>query len=205
MAKPKVPNRPHIQGCDGRAYLNPAYYGFDDPQGNSARILERIADIKIRHDVMQREIASKRARIQQLENEGRQDTITAFVEGVEEFPDISEIAALKSDIQDLSEKVRLAKIATETLGGQLNTEQRMNADKWLVVLQSRENQLLGEWAKIEAMAAELLGRWREHASLCEAVTGERVSLDFAHPSRPIATKDPDDVVIDSRRAGAIVG
>ncbi len=62
---------------------------------------------------------------------------------------------------------------------------------------------MDQYTAIEQRMQAVLDLWRQHASLVETITGERVYTDFAHPSRPSMLKDPDDVVISSRTAGSI--
>jgi hypothetical protein len=36
VRKPKIPNKPYIHGADGRPYLNPVYFGFEEKDEPSA-------------------------------------------------------------------------------------------------------------------------------------------------------------------------
>jgi hypothetical protein len=66
MAKtPKIKGS-SVMGADGRSYMNPAHYGFPDPGGAAARILDRILQIKVRRELFSREIAGKREKIKEL-------------------------------------------------------------------------------------------------------------------------------------------
>lgn len=201
--KPKVPNKPHIQGADGRHYINPAYYGFPDPQGNAARILETMISVKVRADMFQKEIATKQAKIEQLQRDGHRARIDAYVNDAE-FPDISEVDALKSDIQELQERVTAARYATEVLAGELNMEESANYEGYVEVLKNLEQELQDRWMEVQNQAQVVLEDWRAHARLVDGVTDMRPSLDGARPSRPIMLRDPDDIVIDSMKAGAIL-
>jgi len=203
--KVKVPNKPSIAGADGRHYINPAYYGFPDPQGNAARILAGIISIKVRADMFQKEIGAKQAKIKQLEAEGSEARVKAYLRDDVNFPDISEVDALKSDIRELQERVTSAKYATEILAGELNMEQHENYEGYMAVLRDLEQELQERWMVVQNQAQVVLEDWRAHARLVDGMTDLRPSLDSAHPSRPIMLRDPEDMVIDSMRAGAIVG
>ncbi len=135
--KPKVPNQPSIAGADGRHYMNPAYYGFPDPDNRAAQILERTIEIRERSRAFQRETGSKRARLEQLKREGHQARISAYVEGSDEFPDVNERAALEEDLRELEERVRAARTATEILAEQLAAVQTENLEAWSKVLRER--------------------------------------------------------------------
>jgi len=200
--KSKVPNKPSIHGADGRYYINPAYYGFPDPSGNSARILEKMVSVKVRADMFQKEIGAKQAKIEQLQRDGHKARIDAYVNDAE-FPTISEVDALKSDIEELRERVTAARYATEILAGELNLERSENYEGYLDVLRDLEQELQDRWMGIQRQAQEVLEDWRAHARLVDGMTDLRPSLDEAHPSRPIMLRDPDDVVIGTWNAGAI--
>jgi hypothetical protein len=201
--KSKIPNKPSIHGADGRHYINPAYYGFPDPQGNAARILAQMISVKVRADMFQKEIGAKQAKIEQLQRDGHKARIDAYVHDAE-FPDISEVDALKSDIEELQERVTAARYATEILAGELSRERSENYDAYMDVLRDLEQELQDRWMEIQRQAQEVLEDWRAHARLVDGMTDLRPSLDSAHPSRPIMLRDPDDIVMDSMKAGAIL-
>jgi hypothetical protein len=119
--------------------------------------------------------------------------------GSDEFPSVNEMAALQDDIQELEERVRAARTATEILAGELSAVQTENLEAWSQVLREREQQIMDQYAAIEQRMQAVLDLWRQHASLVETITGERQYPDFAHPSRPIMLKDLGDVVISSLR------
>jgi hypothetical protein len=193
---------PSVTGADGRTYMNPAYYGFPDPQGNAARILDRIQQIKVRKDLFSREAAGKREKIKELQREENRARVDAYVTGGD-FPDISEVAALESDIEELEGRVRAARNATEVLAGELNMVQMENRDGYIEVLKKREQEIMDRYFELEQAAQQVIADWRGHAMMVEGITGERQSLDFVHPSKPILLRDPDDVVIGTWTAAGI--
>jgi hypothetical protein len=166
--------------------------------------VERIIEIRARSEQFKRELAGKEQRIKQLKAEGHRASVEAYVAGSNEFPSISEVAALESDIEDLKIKVGAARHATEVLSGQLAQVQSDNREAWIDTLKEREQLLMNQYADIHAQAMKIRDEWRQHASMVESVTGERVFTDFASPDKPILLKDPEqDEVIGTWSAGSI--
>jgi chromosome segregation ATPase len=128
--------------------------------------------------------------------------VDAYVTGGE-FPDISEVAALESDIEELEERVRAARYATEVLAGELNHVQMENREGYIEVLKKREQEIMDRYLELERAAQQVMGNWRDHATMVEVITGDRQSLDYVHPSKPILLRDPDDVVMSTMDSGVI--
>jgi len=159
--------------------------------------------VRVRADAFAKEMQAKRQKIDQLRREGHAGAVKAYVEGSDEFPSISEIGALEADIEDLDMRYRAARNATEVLAGELSAVQSENRGAWIEVLKETEQKLLDRYMDVQRQVQQIHEDWRAHATMVESITGERQSLDFASPSRPILLKDPDTVVISTATAGAI--
>jgi DNA-binding protein YbaB len=168
-----------------------------------AKVLEGILSIRARMEEFQRERAAKQQRIADLKTQGHVGAIRAYIQGTDEFPSISEVKALEVDIEELDIRIRAARQATEELAGQYHQAQAQNREAWIEVLKTREQALMNQWQEIQAHAQKIQEDWRAHATMVETITGERVFSDFSHPSRPLLTREADDVVISTQTAGSI--
>jgi hypothetical protein len=189
----KVPNQPYITAADGRPYLNPAYHGFPDEQGNAKRILAKMLEIKVRADAFSKEIAAKNQKIKRLEMDAGRARVDAYIRDDVNFPDISEVDALKADVRELDARRRAAIQATEILAGQLMQLQQEYADEWLENLRGHEEELQAQYAKAQSEVQRVLAEWRAHAKLVCDVQGESRNLDFEHPEKPILTAEEEPI------------
>jgi len=203
MGKIKLPNTPSIAAADGRTYMNVQYHGYPDPQQNCARILQKMIEVKARADAFQQEINAKQAKIQVLEEEASEARVYAYVNDDFEFPDITEVAALKSDIQELQARKRAAREATQILAGEFDAVRMENVEDWTEALREAEQKLLDRYEDVLREYEAILADWRNHATMVEHITGERQFLDVANPTRPILLKDPGDVVMSTATAGSL--